>query len=249
MEGNLATIDVPAVLDIARQMPGKVRVNLVFKQAEGIIYVEDARIVHAILDGAEGIDALSNMLGWEEGHFHLENIDNIPHYTIDGEWNSVLLAALQQMDEQTTVDEQATVTEKDNKIEESNKTSSLEHRIKQLETILEHTGFDDAAVISHDGLLLASTSGLVEAESDLLGAVAAAIFSLGMRSVKQLQMGSLKQSVIQSSDANIVVASINKDLSFIGIAHINVPLGILFAETRTVTRILDTYVGYKPISL
>ncbi len=226
MKGSLTEVDVPAVLEVARQMPGGAIIRLTSTHGQGEVYVLEDQIVHASFEGQTGIDALAGMLGWEEGTFEVESTSAFPSPTIEGDWNSVLLEALRRMD----------VMQNPPLAEESPQPAPLSQQVAALETVLAGTSFDDAALVSRDGLLLAATPALAEEEADLLGAVAASIFTLGMRSVQQLHRGALERSVIQASDANIIVARVDEGVFFIGVAPTEVPLGILFAETRRATR-------------
>jgi len=234
MKGSLTEVDVPAVLEVARQMPGGAVIRFTSPRGQGEVYVMEDQIIHATFGAQTGIDALASMIGWEEGAFEVESTSTVPQPTIKGDWNSVLLEALRQMD----------VMQNQPDGKESKPTSTpLNQRIIDLETVLEDTSFDDAALVSRDGLLLAATPALAEEEADLLGAVAASIFTLGMRSVHQLHRGALERSVIQASYGNIVVARVNEGVFFIGVAPMDVSLGILFAETRRATRQFAALLG------
>ncbi len=107
---------------------------------------------------------------------------------------------------------------------------------EQLSTLLEQSSdIEGAAVVGVDGLVYSANMPYRDMDEDLTGAVAAAVYALSARSVKQLKRGELTRTLIQGDDGNIIVTVINKQTLFVGLTSKDVNLGMAFAEARTIS--------------
>ncbi len=107
-----------------------------------------------------------------------------------------------------------------------------EHLSKLLE---QSSDIEGAAVVGVDGLVYSANMPYRDMDEDLTGAVAAAVYALSARSVKQLKRGELSRTLIQGDDGNIIVTVIDKHTLFVGLTSKDVNLGMAFAEARTIS--------------
>ncbi len=104
---------------------------------------------------------------------------------------------------------------------------------EHLQTLLdESSDIEGVAVVGVDGLVYSANMPLRDMDEDLTGAVAAAIYALSARSVKQLKRGDLWRTLIQGDDGNILVTVINHQTLLVALTPKNVNLGMAFAEAR-----------------
>ncbi len=107
---------------------------------------------------------------------------------------------------------------------------------EHLNQLLEQSSdIEGAAVVGIDGLVYSANMPYRDMDEDLTGAVAAAVYALSARSVKQLKRGDLTRTLIQGDDGNIIVTVINKQTLFVGLTAKDVNLGMAFAEARTIS--------------
>ncbi len=224
MQGQLTEVDVPNVIELARQMPAPVAVRLRLPdQSEAHIFVEDGQVVHAVWGGLEGVAALARLFPLQEGTFELALNQTAPRRTIQGPWNSVLLDVLRRLDDaQADASGEAAP-------------AAAASLADDLERLLAESDFQGAAVVGRDGLIYAAHLPAHGADEDLLGAVAASIFAISARSVQQLKRGNLLRTLIQGKHGNIIVTVINEETLFVGLASSEVNLGMAFAEARAIS--------------
>ncbi|MCK5830963.1 MAG: roadblock/LC7 domain-containing protein [Methylococcales bacterium] len=95
-----------------------------------------------------------------------------------------------------------------------------------------------SGVISTDGLMIASVlpAGLDE---DRVGAMSAAMLSLGDRTAQELNRGELKQVLIKGNDGYVLMSYAGSDAVLTVIAKPNAKLGLIFLDVkRAVERII-----------
>ncbi len=232
MQGHLNEVDVPSVIELARQMPSPVGVQLRLPQGEeGTIFVQNGQVVHAVFGPWEGMEALYRLFPIQEGTFELGLGQSAPKRTIQGSWNSVLLDVLRRIDD-AQAEAKAEPAPAAHDPAPADVSSPL---AKDLEDLLAGSDFQGAAVVGRDGLIYASHIPAHGTDEDLLGAVAASIFALSARSVQQLKRGNLLRTLIQGKQGNIIVTVIDEDTLFVGLASPDLNLGMAFAEARTIS--------------
>lgn len=88
-----------------------------------------------------------------------------------------------------------------------------------------------SAVISTDGLMMAA---LLPAsmDEDRVGAMSAAILSLGDRTAKELARGALEQVLIKGDKGYVVVTGAGKEAVLTVLAKPNAKLGLIFLDVK-----------------
>lgn len=100
LSGNLGEVDVPGILELARQMPGTIAVHITTVKTEYVIVLNNGEVVHAFNQHGKGTSILFEVLGVQNGSFTIEKGDSPPPETsINISWNSLLLQGLQHLDE------------------------------------------------------------------------------------------------------------------------------------------------------
>jgi hypothetical protein len=109
------------------------------------------------------------------------------------------------------------------------RTDMLQH------TLLELNGatadIEASALISIDGLMMASAlpQGMDE---DRVGAMSAALLSLGDRAARELARGSLQRVMIQGERGYVIMASAGPEAVLTLLAKPNAKLGLIFLDMR-----------------
>ena len=107
---------------------------------------------------------------------------------------------------------------------------------EELETLLSQSSdIEGAAVVGVDGLVYSAKMPHRDMDEDLTGAVTAAIYALSARSVRQLKRGESIRTLVQGTDGDILVTTIDKRTLFVGLTAKDVNLGMAFAEARTIS--------------
>lgn len=109
----------------------------------------------------------------------------------------------------------------------------LEEMLAQL--LAQSSDIEGAAVVGVDGLVFSANMPYRDMDEDLAGAVAAAIFALGVRSTSQLKRGSLTRVLVQGDDGNIIVTVINPQTILVALTPKSVNLGMAFAEAKSIS--------------
>ena len=102
-------------------------------------------------------------------------------------------------------------------------------RLKTLQTSA--TGIETSAVVSVDGLMIASALPL-DVEDDRVSAMSAAMLSLGERIAGELGRGTLDQVYIKGEGGYVVLMSIGENAVLTAMARKQAKLGLLFLDMR-----------------
>jgi hypothetical protein len=97
--GSLAQVDLPALVELARQLPDAC-LRLYSDGNTAVIYLRDGEVVHATSGLQEGEPALLFAFSLRHGTFTLQSHTPAPDQTIELPWNSLLLNALNHLDDQ-----------------------------------------------------------------------------------------------------------------------------------------------------
>jgi len=238
VQGRLSQVDVPSVVELARQTGGSVAVLLVNGDEQGTIYVDRGQVIHAEYGDLAGAEAFYHLMALSDGTFELRPVDHVPGRTIDQPWNSLLLDALQYLDEHGLTigapepdGEEAELSAEEPSVPPEDPLTEL------LRELLEDaSAIHGAAIVGTDGLVHAAFTPDGQVDEDLTGAVAAAVYALSARSVAQLKRGRLHHTLIQGDGGNIIVMVIDDRTLFVGLTPENVNLGMAFAEARRMAR-------------
>ncbi len=249
LQGELSKVDVPSIVELARQMPGVVRIALHSGDEAACIVVEEGQVIHAEYGELKGERAFYAILPLGEGSFDLTSIDTLPRRTITKPWNTLLLEALQYLDEHgLTIGANGTgpldTDETPTKPAAVEAPPDAEPLALQLATLLEtSTTFTGASVVNTEGLVLAAVFPNQEADEELTAAATAALYVLGTRSVSQLKRGHLTRMLIQGREGNIIIMMINQRTIFVGLTPPAISLGMVFAEARTIVQQLNRFLN------
>ncbi|MDQ7028582.1 MAG: DUF4388 domain-containing protein [Ardenticatenia bacterium] len=182
VQGQLNQVDVPSVVELARQTMESVVVVLTNGDEQGTIYVERGHVVHAEYGELVGPEAFYHLMTLSEGTFELRPVDQVPGHTINQPWNSLLLDALQYLDEHgLTIGAplpEEEIAELDSS-QEAGPTTGENPFVVLLHGLLEEaSAIHGAAIVGTDGLVHAAITPDSHVDEDLTGAVAAAIYAL-----------------------------------------------------------------------
>jgi predicted regulator of Ras-like GTPase activity (Roadblock/LC7/MglB family) len=97
------------------------------------------------------------------------------------------------------------------------------------------------AVVSTDGLVMASRLP-ADVEEDRVGAMSAAILSLGERSGQELNRGDMQQVIVKGTQGYIVLMSVGSDAVLVTMTNEKVKLGLLFLELKRASEELSKLV-------
>lgn len=261
IEGNLREISLPGLIQLMLQEGGDTRIRVHNARQKGSLYLTGGQLRHAVLTNrtsptrkkCRGKEAIYEMLDWHEAAFTIERNIPPPEVTIAESWDYVLMEALRRLDEKDSEraasaheapsrsnsmpgspqsDAPANNTpdaQKESKDPMASKSQRLQEILNEL--VSNSSDIVGAAVVSKDGLLMASTLP-AQADGDKVAAVSAGLISLSNRSVQQLDQGEMYRTLIQASDGNIIAIRANNQVSFVALTPTHVNLGMAFIECR-----------------
>ena len=88
-----------------------------------------------------------------------------------------------------------------------------------------------SAVVSMDGLMMAAALP-AELDEDRVGAMSAAILSLGDRTSRELARGELEQVLIRGAKGYVLLAHAGKEAVVTTLARPNAKLGLIFLDVK-----------------
>ncbi|NNM82358.1 MAG: hypothetical protein HKL98_07160 [Burkholderiales bacterium] len=88
-----------------------------------------------------------------------------------------------------------------------------------------------SAIISSDGLTIVALLPK-EVDEDRVGAMAAAMLSLGERTARELSRGTLEQVMVKGEEGYILMSHAGKDAVLTVIARKDAKLGLIFLDTK-----------------
>ncbi len=238
MQGSLRDVNLPNLIELARQMGGLVAIRVTYPDGEGHVYLEQGEVVHASLGQWQGEDALRRLFPLQEGEFALQMGIQPPERTIQKRWNTLLLETLQALDEsQWEGDTSPRASEE----------GGEGARWGQIEALLAATDFEGVAVIGVDGLIYGAYPA-ERMDEEMLGTIAASIYALGARSVTQLKQGKLLRVLIQGTQGDVIIAMIDPTTLLLVLTAPKTNLGMAFAEIRTLVQQIARSLSEKPRS-
>lgn len=236
MQGSLKDMDVATLIQHNCQDRKTAQLDVTQNGTTATLFFQDGNVAHATLDELEGEEVIYRIINWAEGDFSLEIGIETPKVSIERSWSGLLLEAAKRMDE-ANLPEDDLFTEpppEPEAVSESKKKSDiLADTITEL--LKDSADIEGAAVVGTDGLIYAAKVSQSDLDENMVGAVSAAIFGLGSRSVKQLKRGTFNQIIIQGKDGYIIVVGLHEDMLFVGLTDTSVNLGMALAEVRELT--------------
>jgi predicted regulator of Ras-like GTPase activity (Roadblock/LC7/MglB family) len=175
------------------------------------MYFRGGAVVHAIMDNTVGEEVVFQTLTWQDGKFILEMGTPSPAITIRRSWSGLLLEGAKLLDEHHA-----------DELLSEGMPSPRSSKDGMVNDIL--TGFLAASKI-FKGVAVCDINGAIRAmrseeswEKELVGSVAAAMFSFGRRSLSLLSQGRLLSMVIQGETGCLCISIINPTTLFYGMA-------------------------------
>ena len=203
LQGNLKDMSVADIIQVNCQ-DKKIALATISNQGrDAKLYFNDGAVVHAELDTLMGEEVIYQILGWDDGEFTLDIGVLAPQVTIKRNWSGLLLEGAKRLDE--------SANDEDNLLQTGETVEKKEEQIKQILTSLINNlpGIDSIAIVGIDGFIKNSMYKNIVDES-IFGAVGAAIFNLGKRSLGLLRMDNFKKSWITGDNSTLLVLMINK---------------------------------------
>jgi predicted regulator of Ras-like GTPase activity (Roadblock/LC7/MglB family) len=109
--------------------------------------------------------------------------------------------------------------------------SRTELMVDRLRDLQRTEGIEASAVVSVDGLIMASAlpAGV---EEDRVSAMSAAMLSLGERIASELGRGTLEQVYIRGSKGYVILMAVGEEAVLTGLAREDAKLGLIFLDMR-----------------
>lgn len=113
--------------------------------------------------------------------------------------------------------------------------SRTEMMVDRLRDLQRTDGLEASAVVSVDGLIIASAlpSGV---EEDRVSAMSAAMLSLGERIATELGRGSLEQVYVKGVKGYVMLMAVGEEAVLTGLVHKEAKLGMIFLEMGRATQ-------------
>ncbi|MDD5368557.1 MAG: DUF4388 domain-containing protein [Anaerolineaceae bacterium] len=211
MHGSLKDMSVADIIqhNCQDQKTALLMVDNGVKKAQ--MYFKGGAVVHAIMDNIVGEEVVFQTLTWQDGKFILEMGALSPAITIRRSWSSLLLEGAKLLDEHQA----------DEMLSEGT-TNPLNNKDGMVNDIL--IGFLAASKV-FKGVAVGDINGAIRVmrtdeawEKELVGSVAAAMYSFGRRSLSLVNQGKLLSMVIQGETGCICISIINPTTLFYGMA-------------------------------
>ena len=100
-----------------------------------------------------------------------------------------------------------------------------------LQELVKSSGIEGAALVSMDGLPIASVLP-PNAEEDKIAAMSAALLSLGERVVEELAKGKLEQITIKGNHGYIILTGVGQDAVLTTLTGEEAKLGLIYMELK-----------------
>jgi uncharacterized protein len=113
--------------------------------------------------------------------------------------------------------------------------SRTELMVDRLRSLQSADGLEASAVVSVDGLIMASSlpSGV---EEDRVSAMSAAMLSLGERIATELGRGTLEQVYVKGVKGYVMLMAVGEEAVLTGLVHKDAKLGMIFLEMGRATQ-------------
>jgi predicted regulator of Ras-like GTPase activity (Roadblock/LC7/MglB family) len=211
MHGSLKDMSVADIIqhNCQDQKTALLMVDNGIKKAQ--MYFRGGAVVHAIMDNIVGEEVVFQTLTWPDGKFILEMGTPSPAITIRRSWSSLLLEGAKLLDEHQA-DEQLS----------DGMATPLSNKDEMVNEIL--IGFLAASKV-FKGVAVSDINGAIRAmhtddawEKELVGSVAAAMYSFGRRSLSLANQGKFLSMAIQGATGCIWISIMNPTTLFYGMA-------------------------------
>ncbi len=109
--------------------------------------------------------------------------------------------------------------------------SRTEMMVDRLRELQRTDGLEASAVVSVDGLIIASALP-ADVEEDRVSAMSAAMLSLGERIASELHRGTLDQVFVRGEDGYVLLMSVGEEAVLTALARKNAKLGLVFLDMK-----------------
>ncbi|NDJ53773.1 MAG: hypothetical protein GYB68_11895 [Chloroflexi bacterium] len=113
--------------------------------------------------------------------------------------------------------------------------------VDRLQEMARTDGVEASAVVSVDGLIMASAL-QAGVEEDRVAAMSAAMLSLGERIASELGRGTLEQVYIKGENGYVILMAVGDEAVLTVLAHQDAKLGIIFLDMRRAVADLEKLV-------
>jgi predicted regulator of Ras-like GTPase activity (Roadblock/LC7/MglB family) len=198
--GNLDDVDVPSVIELARQSREYARLSIRANGQVFILHIRNGEVVHAENEHQNGIPVLYQALSCKSGTFELEKGGTEPaRPTIDVAWNSLLLQYVQQQDENRQTPPPPFILQEDPAMAAKER---LEDILKEMGNDIE-PGLRGIGVAGTDGLGIAFHKVTGEA-AETLSSQIALIMQLSRRSADRLERSSVEDVLVTTDKSYLL---------------------------------------------
>src|SRR5574337_384817 len=99
LSGTLKDLSLANLVQLQCNEQHPARVRLVRRGREGTLFFANGELIHASVDNLTGEDAVYELLGWDDGEFHvIDDAAALPR-NVNMAWNALLLEGLRRLDE------------------------------------------------------------------------------------------------------------------------------------------------------
>lgn len=193
LTGNLQDVDVPSVIELARQMIGSNRIRIHSDQRTFTLYIHEGEVVHADDGRHNGVEVVYEVLGCTVGTFELEKGVRAVTHSIKVPWNTLLLQGLQQLDERRQASESFQTKE----TEPMAAKERIEDVLREMANDME-PGLRGMGVAGTDGLGIAFHKIAGDA-AEGMGAQMALIMQLSRRSVDRMEKSEVEDVLVTTN--------------------------------------------------
>ncbi|MGQ9585325.1 MAG: roadblock/LC7 domain-containing protein [Anaerolineae bacterium] len=109
--------------------------------------------------------------------------------------------------------------------------SRTELIVSRLRDLSNTVGIEASAVVSVDGLIIASALP-ADVEEDRVSAMSAAMLSLGERIASELGRGNLERVYIEGADGYVFLSAVGEEAVLTALATKNAKLGLVFLDMK-----------------
>ena len=226
LSGSLGEVDVPGILELARQMPGTIFAHITTTDTEYVIVLNNGEVVHAFNQHGNGPHILFEVFGVQTGSFSIEKGDAPPQeLTINLPWNTLLLQGLQHLDE--TKDSITTATEK----KTMSTKEKLEEVLREMAAELE-PGLFGIGVAGSDGMGIAYNKVTGETAENI-SAQMALVVQVSRRSAQRLGNSQVEDVQVTSDKSYLIGRFLGDNEHFV---FVNVNRDSVLGNVRLVMR-------------
>jgi predicted regulator of Ras-like GTPase activity (Roadblock/LC7/MglB family) len=227
--GNLSEVDVPSLIELARQGTGANRLRIHSQHKQFSLYVNNGEVVHAEEGTHSGVEVVYAALSCNDGTFELEKgVQAAPPTTITVPWNTLLLEGLQRLDEQRQANDSSISQREDTLMAAKEK---LEDVLREMANDME-PGVRGIGVAGTDGLAIAfhKVSGDL---ADMLGSQMALIMQLSRRSADRMEKSDVEDVLVTTDKSYLLGRFLGDGMYF---AVVNVERDSVLGNVRLAMR-------------